>query len=152
MQFSGGRERRQDSGAAAGEEGRGQHQEGAEQIEKPDLAVEDGRDEAERDDTAYEVAGDHDAAAVEAVESDTGKWAGQDGGDGAGQHQSGDDGAGMRQSHGEAQDGDVVEMISDFADDLTYPSEAVVSIAAKQEEEIVHPAGTIPQSVMIWPR
>ena len=39
---------------------------------------------------------------------------------------------------GEAQDGDVVEMVADFADDLAHPGPAIVAIRREKAGEIGH--------------
>ena len=58
----------------------------------------DGENEGQRDHGTDEVARDHDALAVEAVEEHAGHRTGQHGGDGAGQHDARDHQAGTRTS------------------------------------------------------
>ena len=62
----------QNGRAPAGEERRGEHQQRAQQVEQPVVCPVDAEDEAERDDGAHQVARDHDALAIEAVEQDAG--------------------------------------------------------------------------------
>ena len=116
--------------------------------------IANGRDEGKRDEAADQVAGDHDCLAIKAIEEYTGERSGQDCRDGARQHDAGDDGTTVSAGDGEAQDGDVVEVIADFTDDLPCPSEAVISIGAKEFCEVCHylECRTIPERVIAWPR
>ena len=88
--------------------------------------------EAERDKSAHQVARDHDALAVEAVEQHAGERAGQHGGNGAGEHDAGDNRAAVGFFDRQAEDGDVVEVIAHLADDLPCPSETVIAIAERE--------------------
>ena len=96
------------------------------------------RTKASGDDGAEQIAGDHDAAAVEAVEEDAGDGAGEDGGDGAGEEDAGDDHAGAGLLHDEGEDGDIVEVVANFADDLAHPGVAVVAIVPQQARQAGH--------------
>ncbi len=59
-------------------------------------------------------------AAIEAVEHDARDGSGEHGRDGAGKHHAADHERRARSSQGEAEDGDVVEVIADFADHLAH--------------------------------
>jgi hypothetical protein len=47
------------------------------------------------------------------------------------------------EEHREGEDGDVVEVVADFADDLAGPHVAVVAVAAQELEEFAHQAGRL---------
>ena len=94
MELIGRGDAREDGGPAAGEERGREHEQAAERVEKPALVVREDEDEAEGDDGAEEVACDHDAATVEAVEEDAGEGAGKHGGERAGDHDAADGDAG----------------------------------------------------------
>jgi len=98
----------------------------------------DRKDEAESDHRADKIAGYHDAFAVEAVEDDTGERAHGDSWDCARQENTGDHHARMCECHGQRKDGNVIEVVADFADDLAGPHIAIVAIPAEQFEEIAH--------------
>ena len=55
---------------------------------------------------------------TEAVKQDAGDWADGDGRNGARQQNAGDHEAGMRKRHGQREDGDVVEVVANLADNL----------------------------------
>ena len=124
----GGKNRR----AAAGEKRRREHQRAAQDVEQPGAAMRDREDEGERDHGAHQVAGDHDALAVHAIEQDARDGSGQDGGNGARDQDQRDHQAGAGIGERQAEDRDVVEVVADFADDLAGPGEAVIAIAPKR--------------------
>lgn len=97
-----------------------------------------GEDEGGGHEGAEEIAGDHDAAAVEAVEEDAGDGASENGGNSAGEKDAGDDHAGAALLHDEGEDGDIIEIIANFADDLAHPGVAVVAILSQQAREGGH--------------
>ena len=81
---------------------------------------------------AHQVARDHHALAVEAVEKDAGQRTGQDGRDGARQHHAGDHHAIVGLGQDKAENGDVVEVIADLAHHLADPRIAVIVVAAEK--------------------
>ena len=89
------------------------------------LETED-QDEGERDEAADEVAREHDFAAVEAVEGNAGDGSGENRRQGARNHDSADSEPRPGEVEGQAKDRDAVEVIADFADDLSQPGVAVV--------------------------
>src|ERR1700684_1777112 len=66
LAFSGG----QNGRASGGEEGRGEHQHPAQDVQEPRAPGGNAQDESQRDHGTREVARDHDALAVPAVEQD----------------------------------------------------------------------------------
>ncbi len=92
----------------------------------------DREDEAERHHGAHQVARDHHALAVEAVEQDARQRSGQNRRDGARQHHAGHHHAAMGLGQHQAEDGDVVEVIADLAHHLPDPRIAVVVVLAQQ--------------------
>ncbi len=69
---------------------------------------------------AHEVAGDHEPFAVETIEQHSGERAHGDGREAAGQQDAGDHQAGMGKRHGQGEDGDVIEIVADFTDNLAH--------------------------------
>ena len=92
----------------------------------------DAEDETEGNDGADEVAGDHDLATVEPIEDDASQRACDEHRDGAGNQHAADEEAAVLLPNGHRENGDVVEVISDFADQLTAPEEAVIVIGLEQ--------------------
>src|SRR5208283_5713666 len=109
-------------------------------IEQPSAAAADGKDEAERDHAADEVARNHHPLAVEAVEHHAGGGPDQHGGDRAREHDAAHYHAGTCGRHGKAEYSDVVEVIADLAHHLADPRVAVVAVPFEQREEGVQPA------------
>lgn len=138
MELFGAGNRGQDRGAARGKERRGGHQQRAEGIQHPYAVRYDSKDEAESDERADEIAGDHDPLAVPAIEHHSGQRPHGDRRDGARQQHAGHHHARMGKLHGQREDGDAVEVIADFADNLARPHEAIIAIPAKQLEEFAH--------------
>ncbi len=138
MQLVGGGDGGQDGGAAGGEERGGEHERGAETVEQPGSPLVDGQNEGERYHGADEIAGDHDAAAVEPVEEDAGERAGHHGGDGTREKGTRDDHTGARCLHDQGEHGDIIEVVANLADHLPHPGVTVAGIAAEQLQEGGH--------------
>ena len=104
-------------------------------VDQPDHGGSADQQHAEDDEEARQVGADHDALAADAVV----EHAGGGGGEGAGEDLQ-DDG----ESHGlglaageieqEIVDGESVEPVAEFADDLGEPEEAVVAVVAEERE------------------
>src|SRR5512146_809472 len=97
-----------------------------------------GEDKTKRNDGAHDVACDHDALAVEAVEQYSGERTDCDGWNRTRQHDKRDHQARMGEPHGEIQDGDVVEVVADLADDLARPGIPVITVLVEQLQKIAH--------------
>ena len=95
-------------------------------------------DEAERHQRAHEIAGNHDPFAVKPVEQHTSEWPHRDGWNGTRQKHAGNDHARMGERHGQRKDGDIIEIVANFADNLARPSKAIIAIPGEQLEEFVH--------------
>ena len=117
---------------------------GAEQVEQPGARLVDGEHEGQRQNGADEVARDHDALAVEAVESHAGDGAGQHGGDGAREHDAAHHQPRAAFFHDQGEDGDVVEVVADFAHHLAHPGVAVVAVLAQQIQKRRHDNSVTP--------
>ena len=104
-------------------------------VDQPDHGRRADQQHAEHDEEAHQVGADHDALAADAVVED----AGGGGGEGAGenlQHHGEADGLGLAAGEIEQEivDGEGVEPVAQFADDLGEPEEAVVAVAAEEGE------------------
>ena len=139
--------RGQDRGAPRGKERRSGHQQRAEYIQHPYAVRYGGKDEAQSDKRTNQIAGDHDPLAVEAVENHAGQRAHGDRRDGARQQHAGHHHARMGKLHGQGKDGDAVEVIADFADNLARPHEAVIAIPAEQLEKFAHQPASVRDSL-----
>ena len=98
----------------------------------------------ERHECPHQVAGDHDFFAVEPVEQHAGDRPHCDGWNGARQQDAGDDQAGMGEFHGQRKDGDVIEVVANFADNLAGPGVTIIAIFAEELEKLVHQPATLP--------
>jgi hypothetical protein len=104
-------------------------------VDQPDHGRSAHEQHAEDDEEAHQVGADHDAATADAVV----EHAGGGGGEGAGEHLQDDgEGDGLGLAAGEIEeemvDGEGVEPVAEFADDLSDPEEAVVAIVAEEGE------------------
>ena len=77
-------------------------------------------------------------AAIETIQRDAGERSGEDRRHGARQHHTADDEPRVRGLEGQAENGDVVEVIADFADDLSDPGRSIVTVLAQQRVETGH--------------
>src|SRR5690242_20345489 len=114
----------------------------------------DSEDKAERDESPHQVARDHDALTIEAIEQNARERPRQHGGNCAREHQSGNYGSAMGFFDRQAENGDVVEVIADLADDLAHPGEAIIAIACEELRETGHQPGCLAsrESVIACPR
>ena len=103
------------------------------------------QDETECEHGAYQIARDHDVLAVQTIEHHAGDGPGEHGGNGARQHDAAHRKTGVGVGQHQAEDGDVIEMVADLADDLAAPHVAVVAILAEEGAEREHQ----PRSVRI---
>lgn len=87
-----------------------------------------GRNKAERNDAPYQVTGNHNALAIEAIEQNACQRAREHCRYGSRQHQGGNDAAAMCLLNREAQDRNVVEVVANFADNLAQPRKSVVTV------------------------
>ena len=127
-----------DRGASAGKKRRREHQQRAEEIEQPRPRLVDRQEKSERDHGAHQVARDHDAAAVQAVEQDAGDWTREHRRNGTRQHHPGDHQARAGLLHHQREYRDVVEEIAGLADQLAEPGIAIVPVLAEQRQEVSH--------------
>ena len=95
----------------------------------------DREDEKCRHYRPHQVAHDHDALAVHAVEQHARQRSGHHRRDGPRQHDAGDHHARTGPFKRQAEDGDVVEVVADLADHLPHPGVAVVSIVPEKPQE-----------------
>ena len=98
----------------------------------------DGGNETERQHAARQVACDHDFATIEAVEQHARERAHRNCRNGARKQDAGHRRAVVRLLHGEAQHRDIVEVVADFAHDLSEPGVAVIAIAPQDLRELRH--------------
>ena len=112
----------------AGEERRSRHQQSAQQVDQPGLGTIDREDETERHHGAQQVARNHHALPVEAIEQHAGQRPCQNRGNRARQHHAGHHHTVVSLRQHQAKDGDVVEVIADLAHHLADPRIAVVVV------------------------
>src|SRR6185437_6771895 len=105
------------------------------------------QNKTESHDSADEVARHHDALTIHPVEHNARKRPRHHSRDRAGKHDAGDDHSRFRVREREAEDGDVVEVIADFADDLARPHVAIVAVLLQKLKEARHQ----PRSVSATP-
>ena len=104
-------------------------------VDQPDHGGSADQQHAEDDEEAHEVGADHDALAADAVVED----AGGGGGEGAGENLKNDGeahrlGLAAGEFEQEIVDGEGVEPVAEFADDLSEPEEAEVAVVAEERE------------------
>ena len=88
---------------------------------------------------ADQVARDHDLLAVQPVEHHARHRPDQHRRDGAREHHAAHHQPGIGVRHRQAEDGDVVEVVADFADHLAGPGVAIVAVVPQQRDEGVQP-------------
>src|SRR5579872_6536534 len=96
------------------------------------------QNETQGQDSADEVARDHDVLAIEAVEKHSGDGSGEDRWNSARKHDAAHYKARLGDSQGQAEDGDIVEVIADLADYLAGPGIPVISVLAQQGAKRKH--------------
>src|SRR5438132_12180153 len=95
----------------------------------------DRQDEEPGDQRPDKVARDHHALAIHAVENHASQRPGEHGRNCARQHDTADRQPGSRSGYREAENGNVVEVVPDFADDLPDPGVPVIPVALEEGEE-----------------
>ena len=103
--------------------------------------IADGENESQGDDSTNQITRNHDPSAVKPVEKYAGKRTGGNGRNRTGKHDTGDDGAAVRIGYGQAENCNVIEMVSDFTDNLPHPSEPVIAVSFEKLSEIRHGSG-----------
>src|ERR1035437_6100140 len=125
-----------DDGTVRGlEEGGADGLDEEQRVDQPDHGWSADQQHAEDDEEAHQIGADHDALAADAVI----EHAGGGGGEGAGENLQDDgEGDGLGLAAGEIEqeivDGEGVEQVADFADDLGEPEETVVAVLAEEGE------------------
>ena len=125
---------------------RSHHQQGAEQVQHPDAVRCHGENKAKRHQRANQVARDHNLFAVQPIEHHARDRAHGDRGDGSRQQNARDHQAGMRKRHGQRKNGNVIEIVANFANNLPHPGVAIISIFAEKLEKLVHQPATFPEA------
>ena len=93
---------------------------------------------------ADQVAGQHDALAVKAVEDHAGQGPRHDRRYGSRQHDAAHHEAGMGGLHRQAEHRNVVEVIAELADHLADPGVAIIAVLAQKLAKIIQHQGSIP--------
>ena len=96
------------------------------------------QDKSDGDKGPQHVTSDHHLLAVKTIERDPGDRRGDDGGERARDHYPADSRAGPCNVQGKAQNGDAVEVVTDFANNLAQPDVTIVAVPVEQAPERHH--------------